>query len=212
LLFLQWLPYKWYFQLIYLVYRWLLTFYFLGWLIFSGVDWGRPNYFIFLTNWAFLVFNAYLLIASLSVSVKLVTIYCISQGAEVNFVRKFDFKTKSLAGCCGYSDNSINWYQMFHWMFFILGNELAIVASLLYWAFIYGGENLDGINANTHLINGLVALIDVWVCGIPIYTYHAIYVMIFGAVYSVFTGFYFVGSDGGIVYNVLDYGENPGQF
>ena len=210
-LLLQWLPYKWYFQLIYLVYRWLITFYFFGWLIFSGVDWGSPEYFTFLTNWCFLVFNAYLILASLSVSVKLITVYFISKEVEGNFARNFEFKTKSPAGCCGYSDNNISWYQMFHWLFFILGNELAVVVSLLYWVLLYSGGNVDGANANTHLLNGLIALIDVWVCNIPIHTYHVIYVSMFGAVYAVFTGLYFVGTDGGFVYNVLDFGENLGQ-
>lgn len=40
------------------------------------------------------------------------------------------------------------------------------------------------------------------------YTLHVIYVVIFAAVYSIFTGIYFAGSDGGIVYNVLDYEQN----
>ena len=126
------------------------------------------------------MFNAYLILASLSLSVKLLTVYFISKEVEGNFARNFEFKTKRPAGCCGYSDNNISWYQMFHWLFFILGNELAVVVSLLYWVLLYSGGNVDGVNANTNLLNGLFALIDVWVCNIPIHTYHVIYVSMFG--------------------------------
>ena len=91
-----------------------------------------------------------------------------------------------------------------------MGNELAFTVSLLYWALLYSGEALDGVNANTHLINAIIALADFWICGIPIYALQVIYAVSFGAAYSIFTGLYFVGSDGIIVYSVLNYRENLG--
>ncbi len=68
---------------------------------------------------------------------------------------------------------------------------------------------MSGINANTHLVNGILALLDAWICGIPTNTLHVVYIMAFGAIYVFFTGIYLLGS-GNIVYNVLDYGEELG--
>ena len=69
---------------------------------------------------------------------------------------------------------------------------------------------MDGINANTHLVNGIVAVVEVWISGVPVQLLHFIYPMIYAAVYSVFTGIYFAAS-GNIIYdNVLDYGEGLG--
>ena len=69
---------------------------------------------------------------------------------------------------------------------------------------------MGGVTANTHLVNAIVALADIWICGIPIYTLQLIYIWIFGTVYVIFTGIYFEVSNGNIVYSVLNYGENLG--
>ncbi len=209
---MQWLPYKWYFQLIYVAYRWLITFYFFGWLVYSGVFWDSPTYFIFLTNWCFLAFNTYLIIAALSVTTKLISVHFVCKPEGESISRKYEVRFEAPKGCCGYLDNNLSWYQVVHWVSYLLGNELAVIVCLLYWILLYDSEMpLDGVNVNTHLVNGIIALADLWICGIPIYTLHVVHVMLFAAVYVIFTGIYFGASTGRrYVYNVLDYDNNTG--
>ena len=67
---MQCLPQSWKFQWMYLVYRWIIALFFLIWLFFAGFhsDNGGPKFFIFLTNWSFLVFNAHLVWSAISVT------------------------------------------------------------------------------------------------------------------------------------------------
>ena len=93
---------------------------------------------------------------------------------------------------------------------------MALIVSLLYWLVIYDGGAVDGVNANTHLINGIVALIDIVFSGVPVRVLHFIYPTLFGATYVVFTGIYHA-SDGTnvqgdpFIYSVINYEENPGS-
>ena len=185
--------------------------YFINWLVISGVSASSPTYFIFLTNWAFLVFNAYLIVAAFAVTAKYISVHLICRPPEEEFSHRYEVRTRAPAGCCGYSDNSINWYQMLQWVFYLLGTELAVTITLLYWALLYRGTTIDGVNANTHLVNGICALLEVWISGIPVNTLHVIYTMIFGSVYVIFTGLYFKESEGNIVYTVVDYKNAVGQ-
>lgn len=190
------------------MYRWILAIYFFSWLIVSGVDSNGPKYFIFLTNWSFLAFNAYLIVAAFSSTTKYLFSMC--PFGEHSFTKDEDFSIKKPQGCCGYEDNTLSWYQMIHWLLFTLGTDLALGVLVLYWALLYDGSSVSGVNANTHLLNGLVAVIELWVSGVPINILHFIYTVIFAAVYSLFTGIYFAPS-GAIVYSgVLDYGTNLG--
>ena len=69
---------------------------------------------------------------------------------------------------------------------------------------------MDGINANTHLVNGLVALVDFWVSGVPINFLHFIYLMLYATVYIVFTGIYFAASGESVYSTVLNYQDGVG--
>ena len=47
------------------------------------------------------------------------------------------------------------------------GVEMALIVSVFYWLFI----SVDGVDVNTHLVNAIVALIDIFVSGVPIRVY-----------------------------------------
>ncbi len=194
------------FQAIYLVYRWIIAIYFLAWNIATGVYSDSPKYFTFLTIWGFTTYNTFLLVAALSTMISYLSDY---KEGEHKFSRKDDFTIKKLSGCCGYQDNKLSWYQMIHWFLFTIGNELAFVILLLFWTMLYRGGPVDRFSANVHLVNGLVAVIDFWVSGIPVNLLHFVYLMIYGMVYIVFTGIYFAVSNE-VVYPVLDYENRIG--
>ena len=193
------------------MYRWFLAFYFLSWLIVSGVKSEEgPRYLVFLTHWGFITLNTYLLIAALSSTTKYLSMHLLCPTREYDLRRRSEYSFSKPEGCCGHSNNKLSWYQMLHWIFFLLANELAVTIMILYWSLLYRGGAVDGINANVHLMNGLVALLDLWVSGVPINFLHVIYPMIFGAVYGLFSGIYYAITEDVIYQRVLDYGEHLG--
>ena len=74
---------------------------------------------------------------------------------------------------------------------------------------------MNGININSHLINGIITLLDVFIFGVPITLLHIIYPMTFGAVYVGFSGIYFAANGTNpidemrYIYPAMDYGNNP---
>ena len=68
---------------------------------------------------------------------------------------------------------------------------------------------MSGINANTHLVNAIVAIIDFCISGVPVNTLHFIYPMIFAAAYALVNGLYYAGTQTP-VYPVTDYGKDLG--
>ena len=223
---IQWLPKRIQWQWIYLVYRWVIAGYFSGWLVPSGLypANGGVKFFIFLTNWSFLAFILHLIVSALSSTTKAISVYCCN---------KSDKDTQTLlekrsllmyididkpVGCCGcqLQSDETTWYQKIHWVLFYVGIETALIVSILYFSLIYEGGEIDGVNANTHLINAIVALIDIFISGIPVRVLHFYTTLSFSATYIVFTGIYHAAGgtnvqDDSFIYSVIDYGNNPGS-
>lgn len=194
--------------------------YFLAWLIVSGFHHanGGPKFFIFLTNWSFLAWNGYLIISAISVSFKMSMIYCCKKAYNERLLHapKPYIDIDIPVGCCGRESDATSWYHKVQWLFVYLGAESAVLVSILYWALLYSGGSVDGVNANTHLVNAIFALIDVFFSGIPVRILHFAYPAIIGGGYAVFSGIYFAAGGTNVqgdsfIYPVLDYEENPGS-
>lgn len=106
---------------------------------------------------------------------------------------------------------------MIQWVLFLLGTELAIVITILYWSLLYRpGYTVTGVDFNTHGTQSIVSIIELLISGVPIRFYHFYFTQIFAGVYVVFSGIYFVAGGTNVrgtkryIYSVLDYGENPG--
>ncbi len=177
-------------------------------MVIAGVQTGGPIFFIYLTNWGLISFNIYLVIAALSTTTKFLTVHVICRQrygeAELGRVQSDSYFLRSPSGCCGYGDNKLTWYQMIHWFFFNIGNMQAFGILILYWGILYRGGPVSPSSFHTHLINGLVSIVDLWVSGLPVNIFHFVWIMIYAVLYSIFTGIYFVIS-GRSVYTVLDY-------
>ena len=156
-----------------------------------------------------MVFNVYLIVAALSTTVKFLTVCCCRAENYNTVTNNFLFEKPS--GCCGYTDNRLRWYQVIHWVLFLFATELAFAVTIAYWSLLYQkGTKVSGVNANVHLVNGIIALIDILFSGVPVNFWHFVYVVIFGAIYSLFSGIYFA-TTGDVIYEpVLDYGEHLG--
>ncbi len=131
----------------------------------------------------------------------------------------FDWKPE---GCCGIKNDETFWHQKIQWVLHNIGIVLAISVTILYWGIIYNPDTVDQLNYDllggnnlvSHGINGLVALIDIFVCGIPFHLLHFIYPTIFASSYVAFTGIYFSVNgtnvnDSPYIYSVIDYNANP---
>ena len=191
-----------------MAYRWIVLLYFAGWLLASWIEVTGPSYLTYLNTWSFIMFNAYLVIAAISTTTSYLSAHFLYPRAKQEFSREDEFVSRNKP--CGYRDNTISKYQMLHWFFFIIGTESAFVVSFLYWILLYRGGHIDGLTVNTHLLNSLVATIDLWVSGIPVNIPHSIYPMLFGSLYAVFHRIYYAAS-GILVYNMLqNYRESLG--
>ena len=207
--YLQWFPYTIIFQALFLLWRWGVFCYFFSWLITVGYKSNVSTFFTFLTIWSFLAYNVYLFVAAISVSVEFIRINILKSRARTDLSHNYKIVTEPPKGCCGYSDNNISWYLSVHWFFFLLGNMFAVTIPLLYWPLLYRGGHLNAEDIHVHLLNGVFAFADVVLSGIPIHAWHVVYLMVFGCVYSLFSGLYFVGTQD-IIYPVLNYGQNVG--
>ncbi len=184
-------------------------FYFLSWQIISIH--GSPNsrYLIFLTHWAFIAFNLSLIVSALSVTAKFISVHFVCKKPEEEFSDKYQCKYSAPLGCCGYTSSNLSWYQAVHWLVTSVAFTITVCVCVLYWATIYSGGPVSGINANTHLVNAIVAIIDFCITGVPLNTLHFIYPMIFAAAYALVNGLYYAGTHTP-VYPVTDYGKNLG--
>ena len=118
--------------------------------------------------------------------------------------------------CCACDTDETTLCDKLSWLLFIIGAEPAVLVTLLYWILLRGGDLSSGGNLNTHLINGIVAILDLWIIGIPIHIFHVFYTFLFASTYAAFTGVYFAANGTGLepgenyIYPVLDYESNPG--
>ena len=115
-------------------------------------------------------------------------------------------------GCCprGLIDNT-NCCDKITWFLFIIGAEAAVLIAVLFWTTQYNTEGATNVvSIHLHLVNAVVALIDLWVSGVPVFLLHFVYFQLFGAVYVGFTGMYYAFENNTAIYQVLDYQSNPG--
>lgn len=207
-----------------MVYRWIISLYSLAWLVASGIDNtnGGPKYFIFLTNWAFLLFNLYLLISAIAATLQFVIHYAYDNEnlthsdlyQRRNSLHGKDRIIRMLFGA-DYT-HEVVWYQKVQWLLIPLGLEMAVGVPVLYWTVVYrSSHDLDGVNLNTHLVNGVVALFDICFSSIIIRLLHLVYLFFIGAVYVIFTGIYYAADGTNVqnepyIYSAIDYGDNLG--
>ena len=220
---MQWLPYRWYFQIFFVVYRWVIAGFFAGWLIAAGLSYindGDAKFFVLLTNWGFLTFNVLLIWSAIVSTVDFFRefVCCRQQYIDAGETRSTAYKRdlETPTGCCGSSYNMIKWYHMIQWGLFAIGTEIAVAITIIYWPLIYNPSNpVNGVRFNTHGTQGIVAVVEVLIAGVPVRFYHFHFTMIFGAVFVVFSGIYYAAGGtnlGGdpFIYSILDYGNNPG--
>ena len=209
---MQWFPRNPKWQLLYLFYRWILAIYFLFWfvvILMNTFDFIKWKYLIYVSNWAFLIWMAYLLVSAVSLTTKSLwqlslaqhrvdsNCYCASQKQQIKYHLCVDCEYK---GCCSGQES----HQMLRgctvmdklqWLLFTMGTEFAVTITMLYWTLFYephSKHNFFSVDSlHVHLINGVLALVDLWVSGIPVRIYHALFSVLLAISYVAFTGVYY---------------------
>lgn len=215
----QWLPPTWTFQWLFLVYRWILATYFSGWLLFHAIESGKDKqggrFLIYLSNWGFLVWVTYLLSAAVAVTVNFIRAWTCNNAVYFSRRRSsvlVESDPPTTAACCSCQrrlDNT-NCCDKLTWFLFLIGAEAAVIIAILFWTTEYNFAGAtSSMSIHLHLVNAVVALIDLWVSGVPVFLLHFVYVQVFGAAYVVFTGVY-ASANTTAIYPVLDYKSNPG--
>lgn len=183
---------------------------------------NEEYFYIYLTDWGLTLLTIYFIWSSISVTVRFMQQNCppcYDCPRDEGLADMECELSPRPTGCCGKAHNSLQWYEIVNWFLFIVGAELAVSITFLYWPLFYNVEKaglFSYLNIVVHLLNGVAALLDLWISRIPVRIYHFIYLMIISITYTSFSGVYFAtgGTDGHnhtYIYPQLDYGGSPGQ-
>ena len=205
--------------------------YFLVWLavtISNAVDSIKFKYLIFLTQWGFIVWNSYLVLSAITTTIAVfqqqrrsTTYYSTKiNDCALNTPKKLNTSFDGRIACCGseFNFSILTIPFKMQWILFLIGGEYAVAITVLYWCFFYDPNSEQDLftldSLNLHMINGIFAIVDLWLSGIPVRIYHALYSISFGCVYVVFTIVYYsahgTDPDGNqYIYPFLDYSNNP---
>lgn len=208
--------------MVYLLYRWIIALYFFVWLIANGATAGSgAKFFIWLSNWTYLLVVAHLLYSALCCTyVHLKFAFCRSESDHKRHLQHKDlhdpphYKTKCCLCFQCLDKDQISWYHIPQWIGHYLAAVIPVPVVIFYWALL--ADNITGwaVNLHLHLFVALPGVIDSLACGIPWRVYHVHISMIFGIVYFVFSLAYDLlgGTDtngDSYIYSSLDYTESP---
>ncbi|XP_011409938.1 PREDICTED: protein rolling stone-like [Amphimedon queenslandica] len=211
-----WLPQKWTYQTIYVIYRLIIAVYFFGWFIATlvvGTEVHGSKLFIFLTHWGGIILNLYLLSAAA------VTLFYFIYKHHYKKTPHRDLKLSDLQDrpflekpCCFKQQESLSvpWYMQFVWILYVISSEMSIEVVVGYWLTFSGTVHSWPVNLHEHLFNIIPGLIDLFVTGLPIRFYQFLYIMGINIIYVIFTAIYYAAggthSNGNThIYSVFDY-------
>lgn len=205
------------------VYRAVLALYCLGWLLYCAFT-RNIKFLIHLTYWSFISVTLYFIISAL-VSLIALEERC-NTHARHHLLPNTPFEERdsepedehssgsAISGMT--SENSgtpAAWYHKALWVMFNISANGAVLVTATYWACLYKGYRLDGLDVNVHMLNSLFMFIETLVSAMPVKLFHAIYGFIFGLTYAIFTVIYWAcggtGSTHSYIYPFLDYEEHP---
>lgn len=123
------------------------------------------------------------------------------------------------------------WFHSVGWLLFNVAASVSLIVSTIYWSVLFPGQgNAESSNNDTkdtwemqnieidvvlHSINSILSLLDVFFSAMPVQLFHAIYVMLAGIVYGVFSVIYWAAGGTNTynhkeyIYPILDYGGRP---
>lgn len=179
---------------------------------------------IYLTNWGFMMWVSYLISAAVGATINFIrALVCNDvlyfprgyspthrQRTESDNEEDEDEDEQSTSNCCRKSPDSTNICDKLTWFLFLVGGEVAFMIPVLFWSFLYNEDSATSpLSINVHLVNGIVALMDLWVSGVPIFLLQFVYLQAFAWTYVAFTGIYYELANKTVIYPPLDYQKDP---
>ncbi|XP_063397369.1 protein rolling stone-like [Mytilus trossulus] len=168
------------YQKLYIIWRIFWALYHLVWIVLTGVysyQWAgddpaqQVKWFIYVTNWAYFVLTFSTLIDAICV------VYIVVKRDDI------------ILGAC----SEMPWYLKVDWVFFNVSNSASILVTMLYWGLIYSSSSTTtAVNIETHGLNMVYVLVNLFLTGIPVRFYHLFHPMVFGAAYVMFSIIYTV--------------------
>ncbi|CAH1266190.1 Hypp3315 [Branchiostoma lanceolatum] len=160
---------------------------------------GSSRWPVYLTNWCFSILALHTIVA-MSVSI---AVYCRSDYTE--------FSTET-TGDESVVTNNLTWYQKAHWMLHSTSITMAFLVTTLYWAL--DKREFKPSSINEHILNSVIALLDLFVSGTPVRVLHMVYPVAFAMVYAAFYVIYWAtggkGKNGEVVlYKLWDFENDP---
>lgn len=202
-------------QVIYILYRLIVFGYFFSWLVISVIRKNSTDYFIYLTNYAFILLNLSILLQLISSIWKYKKMRQTPEGRE-------DDLNGELA---------MPWFLKFSWYVHTVSSDMALVVSLIYWTVLYpqadaepevlnlelgmtnetnDGTNDFDLNFNTHAMNSIYVVVDIFIVAIPVRILHVLYTLPIAGVYITLSVAYTLQTEKAI-YPILDWINTPGE-
>ena len=180
--------------------------------VIMGVQITTTKWYIFLTNWAFLLLTLAFVGLSL-VSVIYVIQQCKKESSTTG-------ETQETYGSASERDVEVDsdieeglekliWYQKTAWFLWIISANAGVIVTIMYWAVIFTPPT-NFRDVSVHALNSLFVLIELFMGSIPVRLLHVVYVMILASIYSIFAVVYWAA--GGVndhgqsyIYKVIDF-------
>ncbi|VDL25811.1 unnamed protein product [Hymenolepis diminuta] len=143
---------------------------------------SENSYFLYATNWSFLM-------------------YTLSSIAFAVFCTVYNFKKGAKVSKC---------VSQILWFFFGMSMNTVLVTSLAYWAAIWEPSYHHFYLPESRLKHALPActvVLEACINGLPIRLFHALYPMIFGIIYAVFSYLYYDAGNIHPIYPLLDWSK-----
>ena len=205
--------------MVYIVYRFILAGYVLGWLIYNfvaapGAELNNDQEsIVFLTTWSYILLNLHLWISFFDVTYMAIKLrrngtlksmwdvighqdWQEARAMEISVIPTTD-KRPHNAHRRG-PDYRMTWYHGLLWVIHDMISGAAPVVSIIYFAALYPSvleENPElaasALDINIHGINSVIMVLENFVAAIPVRLLHIIYPMIYGLVYVAWSVIYF---------------------
>ncbi|XP_078681808.1 protein rolling stone-like [Branchiostoma floridae x Branchiostoma belcheri] len=125
---------------------------------------------------------------------------------EVPEVKSYDVNKKK---------DPLKWYHKVEWVLFNIAIPLAFYLTTAYCGFLSSGT-FKVISVFEHIMNTVLATLDLFICGIPVRLLHIVHVFMFGWIYAGFTIVYWAAGGTNAegqpyVYWFVDYSSHPGR-
>ncbi|KAG5274820.1 hypothetical protein AALO_G00140500 [Alosa alosa] len=200
---------------LWLLYRFFMLGYTLGWCMYSGLLFSTPKWLIYISHLTYCLLGVYYLLASanLTGAVVLVRRHCRDQCRTVSEVNPAN--SIGSLGPFPLPSPLIKSLSL-QWFLLTFVSTYSLTVSFLYWLAVFPVEDhkLSAFNVNMHVGNSLQSLLDLFLSATPIHFFHYVYLLLVGCAYATFAVLYWLSGFTNLagepfIYKVLDFGACP---